>query len=137
MSNCTHFNNPACQSSVAALLNPIELGLQSRQLATLLALGVWLSGLVAAALTVVVKSGLGAQANGSFHLPQTDIAQVQSATSASVLVFATATDDSNAMSITSAPTADPFEYVVPIFVVLRMPRVPRRKRPILFFPESR
>ena len=108
LSNCAEINAPACQSSVADLLNPTEVGLQSRQIGTLVALGVWLSGLVVAALTIVFDSGLGAYGNGSFHIPQTDIAQVQSATSASVLVFATATDDANPMAITATPTPDAF-----------------------------
>jgi hypothetical protein len=111
LSNCVHRNNPACQSSVAALLDAKDVGLQSRQVGTLIAIGVWLVGLASAALTVVFSAGLGANATGSFHLPQTDIAQLQSATSASVLVFATATDDSNSMAVTALPT--PFEYVMP------------------------
>lgn len=74
-----------------------------------MALTVWLSGLAVAAITMVFNSGLGAHANGGFHLPQTDIAQIQLATSASALVFATATDDTNGMSITPTPSPGAFE----------------------------
>jgi hypothetical protein len=111
LSNCVHFNDPQCQSSVAVLLDPNQIGLQSRTTGVLLWLGAWIFGLIAAALTMVFSKGLGPQANGNFHIPQTDIAQIQSATSASILIFATATDDTNSMSVTAAPA--PFEYVDP------------------------
>ena len=89
-----------CQSSVQSAMNPPQLGLQARALRRLI-------GAAVVALVGIAISAFGlANSNNHVYLPGPDLSQVSSAQIASTVVYATASDDPNMLTVTeSFPSA--------------------------------
>ena len=104
--NCPKPDSPSCQSSIQSAVNPRGIGLQARQIPTLLLLAEAITVLSAIAIQV---DGLTDSSNphpsNHVHLNGADLAQVSSAQSASSLVFATASNDPNMVTVSQSVTA--------------------------------
>lgn len=94
--NCPKPNAANCESSIQAALNPQQLArLQARQL--LLAVA------AVGALAAIAISAFNLYNSGNhIHLPGPDLAQVSSAQTDSVVVYATASDDPNMITVTQS-----------------------------------
>lgn len=69
------------------------------------AITAWITGLVIVAAIIYVPK-LEENFGGRVHFPQTDLDQIQNATSSSAVLFVTTTSDSNPLLVTTTMTPD-------------------------------